>query len=487
MKNLIFYFGFVFLFLFNIKVYSQYIPDWIQTFHPAISTSFSITETALDPASNIYIGGNFSNGSNYDAAILKFNSFGQYQWEESFAGFGTENQAFPLKVLYAPNNYIYLIGYCENWTVYSKSIFLMKLDPAGNVINSVVYKRAGTDNTNVKDGVFDNNSNIYLTGDVFNFQIGYDSLLVLKYDPDLNLQWVNTKADTISAGNLGKALKTDTQGNLYIAGQYYKTSYNSDCAVFKYSPSGVLLWMQTYRFGNFNYEDAANCLVFDNNQNIISAGYTRFVNGNDTMVTIAAKINSSGITQWVNTYNTDSNGTEYTKQILYNGNFYISIYTFSGTRLIKVNDNGSLLWNRTVSGNVNYNDYDISGNILFTGYQAGSGFNPLLIARINQNGIQDQTFNFSYNGSGTDNGFFLKQYPDSKILSIGLHDYDLLFIKLQPAISNNITISRNGLNKPIIDSNYTYDTIIVGTQEVPQNSIIKDVNITIDTILLTAN
>ena len=83
--------------------------------------------------------------------------------------------------------------------------------------------------------------------------------------------WINTLVGT--SNDFVRAIKVDSSGNVYITGQVYLPSTNSnDMIVVKYNSSGVIQW-QKY-LGGASYTDRGVGIAVDSSGNVYIGGYT---------------------------------------------------------------------------------------------------------------------------------------------------------------------------------------------------------------------
>ena len=90
----------------------------------------------------------------------------------------------------------------------------------------------------------DSSGNLYITGITNPGVEGSYDILVAKYNSSGVLQWQRNLGET-SVEN-AYAIASDSSGNVYISGNYYKAGVTSnwDIVVFKYNSSGVLQWQR---------------------------------------------------------------------------------------------------------------------------------------------------------------------------------------------------------------------------------------------------
>ena len=123
---------------------------------------------------------------------------------------------------------------------------------------------------------------------------------------------------------------------------------NYDYATIKYNSSGVMQWVQTYN-GPGNVSDIAYSIAVDGSGNVYVTGYSSQGGTNSDYATI--KYNSSGVQQWVQRYNGPGNGVDgaYSIAVDGSGNVYVTGQSYGGgTSLdyatIKYNSSGVQQW-----------------------------------------------------------------------------------------------------------------------------------------------
>lgn len=125
----------------------------------------------------------------------------------------------------------------------------------------------------------------------------YYDIFLIKYDNNGNEVWA--KSFNGAGQDKGLGITTDSNGNVLITGQFYSpnlsfgddTLYNTsgslnyaDVFIAKISSDGNILWKKN---GKGQYDDIANSIKTDNNQNIYVTGSfygQNFIFDNDTMV-----------------------------------------------------------------------------------------------------------------------------------------------------------------------------------------------------------
>ncbi len=203
--------------------------------------------------------------------------------------------------------------------------------------------------------------------------------------------WINTLVGT--SNDFVRAIKVDSSGNVYITGQVYLPSTNSnDMIVVKYNSSGVIQW-QKY-LGGASYTDRGVGIAVDSSGNVYIGGYTYGVGagGYDAFI---VKYNSSGTVQWQRTLGGVGHDFGMGIDIDSSGNAYITGRDGGGSGafiVAKYDTSGSIQWQKQLNAS-SHNSYsyelevDSSGNVYIAGMTAlGGGSNSAVVVKLNSSG-----------------------------------------------------------------------------------------------------
>ncbi len=159
----------------------------------------------------------------------------------------------------------------------------------------------------------------------------------------------------------GFAVFADGLGNVYVAGHSLVSGSNYNYVTIKYNSSGMQNWLATYN-GPANHIDDASFITVDNSGNVYVTGRSVGIGSRYDYLTI--KYNSAGIQQWVQRYNGSGNENDHTAGIAVDGsgNVYVTGSSaegrpFSDCTTVKYDSFGSLKWVQIYRGpevNVNY-------------------------------------------------------------------------------------------------------------------------------------
>jgi len=188
----------------------------------------------IDASDNIYVLGetnSYGSGSK-DVCLLKFNSHGVLQWNQTWGGSNTE----VLKSLKLDSsNNIYVLG--EIRKTQDVDIFLLKYDQSGNFQWSMLWGGNRTDYPRALN--IDSSDNIYVAGDMYNYDTRYHDIFLLKINYSGEIQWdfCWKKGERSS----GSSVTFDIDDNIYVVGEYYSYEFASlDLLVLRLNNIGKL-------------------------------------------------------------------------------------------------------------------------------------------------------------------------------------------------------------------------------------------------------
>ena len=309
----------------------------------------------------------------------------QDTWIRTYQPFGDYEMYFVEDIRICPDGGYAVIGSIWNEWEGNRG-FMMKTDRAGNYewanldIVDFVSQPEPSGFVVLEDGSFITAGN--------NFAFGGHYLL--KRYPNGNIEWTQQldndySVQAIELTNDGNIVTTggstegfinlqkfDFNGNLIWRGLYLPESFeygrgfsvthtsdegyaltgyvygenNNDVLVIKTDENGDSLWTWTY--DGYDYLDRGNCIINDNQNNLIIGGRT--TEQSRTIYTFLAKLNSIGDTLWTNNINNIAECFSLTQSS--NENSFVA-YSWggsisSGTRLYKLDLNGEIIWNNQI-------------------------------------------------------------------------------------------------------------------------------------------
>ncbi len=357
----------------TIKYNSSGIEQWTRYYGTQYSNS--ALSVAVDSTGNVYVTGN---SSNFDIVTIKYNSSGTEQWLNTYnSPFNRSDYGYCVGV--DSSGDIFIIGSTED-SLFNSDIIIIKYSANGILQFKSTYNSGGTFNDQPIAMKIDKYNNLYITG-TCGGSTGVD-YLTIKFNSAGNVQWVQRYNGTGNASDYPISIALDSSGNVYVTGVSIGIGSTSDYATLKYSSTGQQLWVQRYD-DPFNSIDRARSIAVGNSGNVYVTGESVYTAGLD-YTTI--KYNSSGVEQWVTRYNGLGNNNDIAYNLVIDDfeNVYVtgaSLIMPNGTNYnnvtVKYNSSGVQQWIQSYNGPANGNDYghfiaiDNYRNIFVSGSSGG--------------------------------------------------------------------------------------------------------------------
>jgi hypothetical protein len=249
---------------------------------------------SCDSNNNIYVVGNqYSISSSYDypnaIVALKYNSTGTLIWKTviPISILINSTTSFDCRSVVDASGNLY-IG-----TAITNGATLFKLDTLGNLIFTSTSSVNAPKNFN---GMRIRNNKIAIATSSGSSNVSP----VFVWDTSGTLLW-----SANAVGLLAADVEIDENENIYVLGSIYNqinaTTWDYDAKLTKFSPTGNLLWSQSYDFGGYNFTTRMTYL----NNRISAIGY-----GNSSGINwVTFQTDTSGILLWSSPYTVISNPT----------------------------------------------------------------------------------------------------------------------------------------------------------------------------------
>lgn len=374
--------------------------QWIQIYNGPGNGDDEGKSMVVDGSGNVYITGtSLGSGTGNDYATIKYNSSGDQMWIQRYNGPG-DCGANSIALDSSGNVYV-TGGSLDIATNYDFAT--VKYNSSG--VQQWIRRYNGLLGNGYDIGTniaVDRTGNVYVTGTGNGNLNGEYDIVSLKYDSNGNLLWVqNYRRNIPNSRNEAAFLAVDADGNMYVTGYSSNNwiSGSSDLVIIKYNSSGSQMWVRVYN-GTGNNSDYGHSIAVDYTGNVYVTGFSTGILSSYDCITL--KYNSSGIEQWVRTYNSQGNSLDDGVSIAIDNssNIYVAASssgfgTESDIATLKYNLNGDLLWIQRYNGPANGSDgsssivLDRSGNIYVGGYSAGTGtYSDFATIKYNSSGIQ---------------------------------------------------------------------------------------------------
>ncbi len=229
----------------------------------------------------------------------------------------------------------------------------------------------------------DSEENIIIAG-YKNISLNDDAFYIAKFSSDCSgILWNYEENPSLQSDRV-VSVTTDFEDNIIAVGYYFHGT-NVDIKTFKLDKStGNKIWEERYN-GTANFDDYPVSVKTDSLGNIYVAGYSRNSSGNDDFLLIKYH-KDGGLPLWGQTFNSVYNGDDrITSLDISSDSVVIAGYSDNGNNLdmlfIKYALTGELLWSRRYIGNANNEDrassivIDKNGDIVVTGFTTNDAGN----------------------------------------------------------------------------------------------------------------
>lgn len=262
----------------------------------------------------------------------------------------------------------------------------------------------------------DSEGNVYVTGFSTGNTTGEDIVLI-KYDPDGNMDWDRTFDGPAQLGDRGRAIAVDSTG-VYVTGSSYRgmNFAHSDIPVLKYDFSGNLIWDVSYD-SRRNGMDKAHAIALDSS-GVYITGESEESSGSDKdkdydYITVKYdKTNGNEI--WKARYDGPAQDDDQAFAIVLDSSFvYVTGrsqggatgYDFATVKYAKTNGREEWAMRTDASGEdeATAAAADSSGNVFVTGFltDTATGLDYCTIKYNDGNGNGNEEWNIPYSGPGS--------------------------------------------------------------------------------------
>lgn len=239
-------------------------------------------------------------------------------------------------------------GHTNSFSGWGSNILLVKTDDHGETVWTKTYQGERTDICYAMQHTSD--GGYILTGVTFSYGAGAGDAFLIKTDSEGDTLWTKTYGTT--SVETGFWVRETSDGGFILTGRTYGIGQNGDLYVVKTSSEGDIEWTRTY--GGSEY-DTGRSIVETADGGFLTVGTTESYGqgGSDIYV---VKLTQTGGVEWAKTYG--GTGTDKANFLIQtdDGGYAISGSTYSfgaGTKdayLLKIDDEGTLLWSKTYGG-----------------------------------------------------------------------------------------------------------------------------------------
>ncbi|MGH2575376.1 MAG: T9SS type A sorting domain-containing protein, partial [Ignavibacteria bacterium] len=337
--------------------------QWISTYNGVTGLDNLGEDKAYAIAADLlgytYVTGySTGNGSGYDYATIKYDSYGDTVWVARYNGLGNGDDV-ALDIVVDNSGYIYVTGYSMGiGTGYDYAT--IKYNSDGDSLWVVRFDGEGHSEDKAYAITVDEIGEIHITGCVTGIGSGTD-YCTIKYDSNGEVIWNKVYNGTGNSEDVSCGIKVDVSRNVYVTGYSTESGSNKDYTTIKYDSSGATLWVAVYN-GPGNHEDKANSITLDNEGNILVTGTSRNTSSSSSQDYATVKYDTGGVQQWAARYNGTGNSVDIAyavaigndNEVLVTGSSRSSWYSSSSDyATVKYNSNGVQQWVSRYNGTGN--------------------------------------------------------------------------------------------------------------------------------------
>ncbi len=280
--------------LWVLKLDSEGFVEWQHTYG-GTGDDYAICVRQTSDGGYIVAGGTDSFGAgDYDAWILKLDSTGNIDWQNTYGGTGRD---FPNCIQQTSDGGYIVASDTNSFGAGSYDAWILKLDSTGNIEWGNTQGGSGDDLAfsiqQTSDGGY------IVAGGTESFGAGGLDFWVVKRDSTGSIDWQNTYGGT--GDDLASSIQQTSDGGYIVAGGTESFGVGGyDIWVLKLDSTGAVDWQKTY--GGIYDEAVYYSSVQQTTDNGYIIGGLTFSYGAGEADFLALKLDSSGIVEWQNTY-----------------------------------------------------------------------------------------------------------------------------------------------------------------------------------------
>jgi len=283
-----------------------------------------------------------------DAFVMKLSPNGTVIWAKTYGG---SKDDVANAVAIASNGDIIVAGWTKSFSLGKSDVWVLRLDENGNIKWQKTY--GGNDDDRANTIAITSTGNIIVTGYTKSFGLGGSNIWVLKLDPNGNIIWQRTYGSKWihSDYDSANAVAIASNGDIIVVGETAAFGAGqTDVWVLRLDENGNIKWQKTY--GVKRAFDEAQSVAIASNGDIIVVGYTNNLWDNQESVWVL-RLDENGNIKWQNGYSVYSASLAYAVSLLPNGDSiivgYAESYGFGGefdVWVSKIDTNGNIIWQR---------------------------------------------------------------------------------------------------------------------------------------------
>lgn len=307
-------------------------------------------------AGDLYIAGYSSNYGALmaDGLLMKTDQNGNLSWAKVYGGAGIEMFR---EIITTNDGNLLMVGISTSFSANSE-IYIVKADTAGNMIWEKNY--GGAPYSGAEDVLQHPDGSFLIAGTRRDSTVGFHNIYIMKLNALGDTLWTKTYGDTLADG--GASIALDNSGNIMLLA--YTDNYgsvNRDLYLMKLNSNGDSL--NSWLYGSGEYEEAQS-IEKCSDGNFIIFGHTAGF-GHIEHNTYALKVDPNGSILWERNYGgVNHDGGEHGKQSSDGGYIFAGRTSSFGnfyeqTYLFKTDASGNMTWQKDIGGSRDDNAYNM--------------------------------------------------------------------------------------------------------------------------------
>lgn len=409
------------------------------------------TYCATDLLGNVYVASSV-NGTALDWQITSYRPDSVLRWTFGYTGTGNTNDVVSGIIVDSLFG-VYVAGTTSEA---SDDVTVLALDSAGNQEWIQHYDRGG-DETDICSGITEYGGFLYVSGAGYKYTTGYD-YEILKFSKSGSLVWDVLVNGTFNGDDFTSSIDNDVDGNVYVTGKTEVSGGTYDILTVKCSPSGSVSWSKYYGLTS-GKNDFGTALTADATGQVYIVGQS-YINTTNSDLVVIRYLASNGSQKWVARYNGTYSGIDLASAVIAsNGSIFVLGTAQIGASdfnfvTLHYNASGKAKWMQQYDGPVNGIDeartlIEDGDDIVVSGRSMGTkNFDVTTISYQKQSGAINWTIRYDGTIEGAEDVASLAKDEMGNILvgcfmqdGVFTHTSDL--VKIHQKVKNDLAIERN--------------------------------------------
>ena len=191
------------------------------------------------------------NGVNYDSLLIKLNSSGDTEWQNTYGGAYSDQAT---SILQTDDGGYIMVGWTYSFGGDDREIWLLKLRPDGELQWQRIYESGKHDsNYTIKQG----SDGVYIVGSCNLLQDHYEVLaLQLKQNGDIDRRKTYSGKYRVGCDQIYAVYQTKDEGFVAAGGTKPSSDGDRDLVIMKRQPDGDISWVRSYGGKADDYAEA---------------------------------------------------------------------------------------------------------------------------------------------------------------------------------------------------------------------------------------